>query len=81
MKNFNYLLFDVAHPRILALTGTSPCRTASTILETSLDNISAEVLWLRIGPRDSVLDGISRVEVEALARAYLQFLAYKENLS
>jgi hypothetical protein len=73
MKNFKYLLFDVAHPRILALTGTSPCRTASTVLETSLGNNSAEVLWLRIGQPDSVLEGVSRVEAETLAWAYFQY--------
>jgi uncharacterized protein YfdQ (DUF2303 family) len=41
-------------------------------LETSIDNISAEVLWLRLGQRDSVLEGISRVEAEALAKAHFE---------
>ena len=46
--------------------------TASKVLETSLDNFSAEVLWLRLGQRDSVLEGISRVEAEALAKAHFE---------
>jgi hypothetical protein len=45
---------------------------ASKVLETSIDNFSAEVLWLRIGQRDSVLEGIFRVEAEALANAYFE---------
>lgn len=43
---------------------------ASRVLETSLDNISAEILWLRIGNRMPVLEGISRIEAEALAESY-----------
>lgn len=46
--------------------------TASKVLETSLDNFSVEVLWLRLGQRDSVLEGISRVEAEALAKAHFE---------
>ena len=46
--------------------------TASKVLETSIDNFSAEVLWLRLGQRDSVLEGISRVEAEALAKAHFE---------
>jgi hypothetical protein len=45
---------------------------ASKVLETSIDNFSAEVLWLRLGQRDSVLEGISRVEAEALAKAHFE---------
>ena len=46
--------------------------TASKILETSINNFSAEVLWLRLGQRDTVLEGISRVEAEALAKAHFE---------
>lgn len=46
--------------------------TASKVLETSINNFSAEVLWLRLGQRDSVLEGISRVEAEALAKAHFE---------
>ena len=45
---------------------------ASKVLETSIDNFSAEVLWLRLGQRDTVLEGISRVEAEALAKAHFE---------
>lgn len=45
---------------------------ASKVLETSIDNFSAEVLWLRLGQRESVLEGISRVEAEALAKPYFK---------
>lgn len=45
---------------------------ASKALETSIDNLSAEVLWLRLGQRDSVLEGISRVEAEALAKTHFK---------
>jgi hypothetical protein len=43
---------------------------ASEALETSLDNISAEIIWLRLGERDSVLEGISNDEAEALANEH-----------
>ena len=46
--------------------------TASKVLESSLDNFSAEVNWLRLGQRESVLEGISRVEAEALADAFFE---------
>lgn len=46
--------------------------TSAYVLETSLDNLSAEILWLRLGQRDSVLGGISRVEAEVLAKAYFK---------
>lgn len=46
--------------------------TASKVLETSLDNFSVEVLWLRLGQRDSILKGISRGEAEALAKAHFE---------
>ena len=43
---------------------------ASKVLETSIDNFSAEVLWLRLVQRDTILEGISRVEAEAHAKAH-----------
>jgi len=46
--------------------------TVSEELETSLDNISAEIIWLRLGERDSVLNGISNDEAEALANAHFE---------
>jgi len=45
---------------------------ASKVLETTIENFSAEILWLRLGQRDSVLEGTSRVEAEALAKAYFE---------
>ena len=41
-------------------------------LETSLQNVSAEIIWLRLGERESVLDGISKDEAESLATAHFQ---------
>lgn len=46
--------------------------TASKVLESSLDNFSAEVNWLRLGERETVLEGISRVEAEALAVGFFE---------
>jgi len=48
--------------------------TASKVLESSLDNFTAEVNWLRLGQRETVLEGISRVEAEALADAFFENL-------
>ena len=45
---------------------------ASDALETSLVNISAEIIWLRLGERESVLNGISKDEAETLATAHFQ---------
>jgi len=45
---------------------------ASNALETSLQNVSAEIIWLRLGERESVLDGISKDEAESLATAHFQ---------
>jgi hypothetical protein len=46
--------------------------TASKVLESSLDNFSAEINWLRLGERETVLEGISRVEAEALATGFFE---------
>ena len=46
--------------------------TASKVLESSLDNFSAEINWLRLGERETVLEGISRVEAEALAAGFFE---------
>ena len=45
---------------------------ASKVIETSLENISAEIIWLRYGHRESVLVGATEEEAERLATNYFE---------
>jgi len=45
---------------------------ASKAIETNLENISAEIIWLRYGQRESVLVGATEEEAERLATNYFE---------
>ena len=45
---------------------------ASKVIETSLENISAEIIWLRYGHKESVLVGATEEEAERLATNYFE---------
>lgn len=45
---------------------------ASKVMETSFENISAEIIWLRYGHRESVLAGATEEEAVGLATNYFE---------
>lgn len=42
----------------------------SRVFETKLENVSAEIIWLRYGQRESVVDGATKEDAERLATNY-----------